>query len=377
MPGSKFNRLFPTPQYLTPPVAGIDISDESVKFMELARRRGRLRVSKYGSESLPAGIIESGEIKDRVAFVKNLRELRLKYDLKQVVVSLPEEEAFIIHLSLPSLKPAELRETLELQLEEHIPLPTNQIVFDYELLDGVRSGHHAKERHGYEVGVSAFPKRIAAAYSSVLAEAGFKTLALEIEAQAIARSIMSVGDERLVMIVDFGKTRVSFFIVSGLNVLFTTTVEQIAGEDITLAIQRSFKLDYEQAEKLKIEKGLLVGRQNDLFYILLPIVSVLRDEIIKHYSWWDSRRSAAAVEHGETSPYTRPIEQIIVCGGQATLPGLVDYLNLNLDWPIVLGNPWVNLFSLEDYIPPINLNQSLRYTTSLGLALRSVFSDHD
>ena len=210
--------------------------------------------------------------------------------------------------------------------------------------------------------VSVFQKNIVVTYTAALAAAELTPLALEIEAQAIARSIIRSGDKCLSMIVDFGKTRSSFFIARDSAVLFTTTVDHLGGEDLTKAVQKNLNLGYAEAEKLKVEKGLLGGQTNkELFFALLPLVSILRDEIIKHYSWWESRR-------GETH-LDQPIEQIIICGGQATLPGLIDYLNLA--WPVRIGNPWTNLFSFEEYIPAINLNQALRYTTSLGLALRS------
>jgi len=359
-----FNRLFPTPKYLLPPVAGLDISDQSIKFIELRRRR-RFEVVKYGDQSIPAGIIESGAVRDEKGLVDVLKQLKNEHGLSDVVASLPEEEAFVVQLTLPAdLHPSEIRGALELQLEEHVPLPISEAVFDYEILSGPIKGRV----NGYEVGVSVFPKKIAGAYSEALANAGLRPLALEIEAQAIARSVVPAGDERLVMIVDFGKTRISFFIVSGSAILFTTTAEQIGGDDLTKAIQKGLNLSHEEAEEVKINEGLLVGRRRrDLFFSLLPIVSVLRDEIIKHCGWWNSRRGGSGV-------FDRPIEQVVVCGGQATLPGLIDYLRLNLDWPVELGNPWSNIFSFEEQIPPINLNQAQRYATSLGLALRGLIS---
>ncbi|MBI2100433.1 MAG: type IV pilus assembly protein PilM [Candidatus Vogelbacteria bacterium] len=358
-----FPKFFPTPKYLTRPAVGLDISDQSVKFIELARSGDHFKIVKYGEQAIPAGTIEAGIIKDQAGLVAALAALRAAHGLTDVVVSLPEEEAYVIRLTLPYVAPAELKDSLELQLEEHIPLPVNEIVFDYEILAAP-----ADARGEYNFSLSAFPKNIIASYTAALAAAGLTPLAAEIEAQAIARSILHSGDERLTMIVDFGKTRTSFFITSGAIVLFTATAAHIGGADLTKSIQKNLNLSYDEAEHLKIEQGLLtIKKYQELFFSILPIVSVLRDEIVKHSAWWDSRR-------GDHSRFDRAIDRIVICGGQATLPGLIDYLNLNLDWPVALGNPWTNVFSLETYIPTINLNQSLRYTTSLGLALRGLLS---
>lgn len=329
-------------------------------------------IVKYGEKTIPVGTIESGIIKDQTILTKVLADLVVEQELSEVIVSLPEEEAYVIRLSLPAIDPAELRESLEFQIEEHIPLSASEIVFDFEILaDPALAPPPAGRAGEYDLSLSAFPKDIIVDYSKTLAAADLRPLAAEIEAQAIARSVVRAGDERLTMIVDFGKTRTSFFIASGAMVLFTTTAQHIGGENITKAVQKNLNVNYEEAEKLKIEQGLLtVKKRRELFFAILPIVSVLRDEITKHSSWWESRRRAPP-----SGRFDRSIERIIICGGQATLPGLVDYLNLNLDWPVELGNPWTNIFSFEDYIPPINLNQSLRYTTSLGLALRGLLPE--
>ena len=355
-----FDRLFPTPKYLIRPTVGLDISDQSVKFIELDRHRSHFVVSKFGEKSIPVGTIESGLIKDRTGLAKILTALATEQKFSHVVVSLPEEEAYVTRLSLPASRPADLRESLELQLEEYIPLPAPEIIFDFEVLS------HAKS---YNLSLSAFPKSIIADYSQVLASSGLTLLAAGIEAQAIARAVVQANDKRLALIVDFGKTRTSFFVVNGAMVLFTATAKHIGGEDITKAVQKNLGLDYTEAEKLKVEQGLLTAKSHrELFFSILPIVSVLRDEIIKHYFWWESHRE----EHARPD---QSIERIVICGGQATLPGLIDYLNLNLDWPVELGNPWTNILSFEDSIPSLNLNQALRYTTSLGLALRGLLPE--
>lgn len=361
---SLFAKFFPTPRYLVRPAAGLDISDQSVKFVELTRRHGELRVRRYGEKTIPVGAIEAGMIKDEARLISALSALATEEGLSEVAMSLPEEEAYVIRLTVPEIDPRELRGSLELQLEEHIPLPVSEIVFDYEILPPAPP---LPPGGGYDLSLSAFPKNIIAAYSKVLAAAGLRPLGAEIEAQAIVRSVVPAEADTLALIVDFGKTRTSFFITRGWNVLFTATTRYIGGEDITKAVEKSLHLSYREAERLKIEQGLLMVKNRELFFAILPIVSVLRDELIKHYSWWESHQDARQLD--------RSIEKIIICGGQATLPGLVDYLNLNLDWPVELGNPWTNLFSLDDYIPPINLNQALRYTTSLGLALRSFSRD--
>ena len=361
MKRARFLRLFPTPRYLAMPAAGLDISDQSVKFIKLAWRGGEIAIEHYGEQSIPVGTIESGAVRNLAALADILTELKQKYRLAEVVASMPEEEAYIVRLALPAREPSELRESIELQLEEHVPLPAGEAVFDYEVIDAPSA-----ERGNYELAISALPQRTVTSYTEAFARARLRPMAFEVEAHAIARAVIRSGEDRLAMIIDFGKTRTSFFIVSGWSVVFTATTKNIGGEDITTAIQKSLNLPHDEAEQLKVERGLLTAHnQRELFFAVIPIISVLRDEITKHQSYWETHRE----NHGRLG---RRLEEVIICGGQATLPGLIDYLNMNLDLPVTLGNPWINLFSFEKYIPPINLNQALRYTTAIGLSLRTL-----
>ena len=361
MSRANFLRLFPTPRYLAMPAVGVDISDQSIKFMQLAFRRGQIVIERYGEKPIPVGVIESGTIRDSASLIKILTELKSEHQLTEVVASMPEEEAYIARLTLPTMKPSELRGSIELQLEEYVPLPAGEAVFDYEVIEAP-----GNKQGNYELAVSALPRRTVASYTEAFAGAHLRSLAFEVEAHAIARSVVPAGEDRLAMIVDFGKTRTSFFIASGWSVVFSATAKSIGGEDITTAVQKALNLSHDQAEKLKVERGLLTAHsQRELFFAMMPIVSVLRDEITKHQNYWETHRK----EHGHLG---RRLEEVIICGGQATLPGLIDYLNMNLDLPVMLGNPWRNVFSFEKYIPPINLNQALRYTTAIGLSLRTL-----
>jgi len=358
---TSFLRLFPTPRYLAMPAAGLDISDQSVKFIQLASHGGKIVIERYGEKQIPLGTIESGAIHDKEKLIQVLAELKEEYRLTEVVASMPEEEAYIVRLKLPARKPSEIRESIELQLEEYVPLPAGEAVFDYDVIES------PPVEHGdYELAVSALPNRTVANYTEVFAGARLRPVAFEVEAHAIARSIISSAEDRLVMIVDFGKTRTSFFITCGWSVVFTATAKSIGGEDITTAIQKGLNLSHDEAERFKVERGLLTrSKHRELFFAIMPIISVLRDEITKHQNYWETHRE----NHGRLG---RRLEEMIICGGQATLPGLIDYLNMNLDLPVTLGNPWTNLFSFDKYIPALNLNQALRYTTAIGLSLRTL-----
>lgn len=350
--------LFPPPRVLLHTAAGIDISDRSVKVITLTLKHGHVYPGVFGEEVLAPGIVEHGKIVDPAKLTEVLRKMKEAYALSYVAVGLPEEEAFLFSLPLPPIKERQIPESVLLQLENHIPLPAPDAAFDYEI-------HSFDPEKGYVLGVTAISKAHVNSYLSSLTAAGLTPLALEIESHALARAIVPRQSTESVLVVDFGKTRAGVTVVSKGVVRYTATVANVGGEDITTAVQKVLGIERGEAEKIKMEKGLSRGEANKaLFTALIPIVSVLKDEIGRHLSYWNTRTDMAGTHETITRAY--------LTGGQSTLPGLAEYLSVQIDIPVAVGNPWQNVSGAQVEIPSISLNEALRYTTSIGLALRSL-----
>lgn len=337
------------------PAAGLDLSDRSLKFVTFRQVHGQRRLHQFGQAEIPLDVMQSGEIKNKAALINILREVKAKWQLERVIIALPEEHAYIVRVPLPAASPSEQRESIELQLEEHVPLKASEVVFDYEPVAGKKN----------LAIVSVFPERLARDYEEVLLEAGLSPVASEIEAQAIAHAVVPDTERETVIVVDFGKTRTGFFVVREQQVLFSSTTRQLGGDIITLAISKNLNLPSDKAETLKLKQGLLGGSgQDELAMALVPVLSALRDEVSKIDNYWNRQLQDAGVDEGK-------IARLILCGGEAALPGLIEYLSGRLSLPVSLGQVWTNALDYRSAVPTIPFRQSLRYATAIGLALRS------
>ena len=144
--------------------------------------------------------------------------------------------------------------------------------------------------------------------------------------------------------------------------MFTSTVD-VGGVILNNMIQKNFKISFEEAEKMKKKFGLQRNSVNkELFSVLLNSVSILRDEIEKHFLYWHT--------HLDEDEKERPsIKKIILCGGDSNLIGIAEYFSVSIKCKVDIANVWVNVFNLENEIPDINFDKSLTYATALGLAL--------
>ncbi len=355
-----FNRFFPVPSFLSIPSFGLDISDESIKFVELINTKHGARVGRYGQRRIPPGIIESGRIKNPKLMEEILLALRKEVGIRSVRVSLPEEQVYLFKLQLEKFGLANIRESIELNLEEHVPIPALDAVFDYELLD--------QDSKSLELQVATIPKNVIENYLNIFENSEIEVQSLELEAQAIARAVLEKGDMETYMIVDFGEKRTGIFIVSRGVVMFTSTLD-VGGTMLNDMIMKSFKINFEEAEKMKQQYGLLRNAPNkELFSVLLNCVSILRDEIVKHSLYWHTHKD----EEGKSNP---SIKKIILCGGDSNLLGLSDYFSVSMKTPVELANVWVNIFNTKDHVPDINFKEALSFSTALGLALRNLNND--
>jgi len=348
------DRFFPVPRFLDVAYLGVDISDRSVRYVGLTRTKDGLQVSSNGERRLPAGAVVRGIIEKKEGLIAPLKEIRRVTGTPFVKASLPEEQAYIFELSISGVSESDLRGSVELQLEEHVPLDPASAVFDYQIV--------SKEKDTYFLSVTAFSKDVAESYAATFEEAGFTALSFEVESQAVSSAAVKFGDERTYMIVDFGDGRTGISIVRRGVVVFTSTIE-VGGRDLTEAIAKQFSLSKEDAEKAKREYGFSqAGKGKDIFSAVLSPLSALRDEINRHYIYWHSHKD----EEGNARP---KIEQLILCGGDANLKGAVEYFETSLHLPTIKANVWQNINPLSLYVPPISYNDSLTYATAIGLSV--------
>lgn len=353
-----FNQFFPPPKFLDMPAVGLDISDDAVTALELVRHKSAFAVGRFGRRLLPPGSIFGGYVHDKDAVVGELRKLKDTLKLDFVNASLSEEKAYLFKVKIPRVSPKEIRGVIEFKLEENVPIPARDTIFDYAVI--TQMGHDIGDH--LDVGVTVLPTKVVDTYTELLDAADLVPLSFEIEAQAISRSVISKGDRDTYLVVNFGESKTGLFIVSDEVVHFTSTVA-IGGSHITEAIAKYLAINIDEAVRIKHEHAAFKDKRNvDLFLSLMNAISVLKDEMSKLSVYWNTHRDL-------TGELGKKITKIILCGRDSGLTGLVDYLALAFESPVEVSNVWRNTFSLDDALPPLSFDESLDYSAAIGLAL--------
>jgi type IV pilus assembly protein PilM len=364
---------FPVPSKVAMPAVGLDISDHSMKFLELIPTRDGFRVGRFATDEIPEGVIVGGTIARRDALVELLSQFRQKHDLSFVRASLPEEPGYIFTTQVPDVDPDEVRSLLKFKLEEHVPIAPNDAVIDYDVVPLEASGAVATDQH--VVAVSVFPEALAQDYADLLHTAGLTPVSLEIEAQAIARAAIPKDDTGTCMVVDIGRMRSGITVATNGIVRFTTTIESGGDSLSTIIKQLMPQATEEELLRIRNEEGLAHTEVPQIKEATEKFAEVLRSNIERYYFYWQTHKDSKEGP-GAQMPVLedQTIKKIVLSGGYANLGGLSEYLSRELRVKTVRANAWANVCSLESYIPPITYRESLGYATAVGLALhRDVF----
>lgn len=346
------------------PIGGLDICDRSAKCIVFRPRDG-LRLQSFGELEIPEGMIEQGEIKKE----NDLAQLFQQWfagEQKAIrsfffAVSLPEEKSFLRLIQLPKMKREKVGNAIRWEIEANIPLKSEDLIYDYEIVEPLGHDDH------FDVVLTAFPKLIVESYLRVLKQAGIQCAALELESQAVMRSVIpSLHEVCARVVIDIGRTRTSLIVFSAGAIIFTTTME-LGGALFEQSIEKELHVSKEEAARFKKEVGLdrsVLG--GDVFGALTPSVSALAGEVRRAIGFYQDRSK-------HTNAPLLPISSILLVGGDANLSGLDTYLSATLRIPVMRANPFVAIHErLNWHVPPIQKNKSLGFTTAIGLALRGI-----
>jgi type IV pilus assembly protein PilM len=340
--------------YRDKPIFGIDIGYNSVKVMQIDTSSKVHKVMGYGYASFDEKAIKDGVIVDIEAIAKEIYPLFTRHmvgtiNSNRVVAALPIAKTFNRVLTLPRMATADLEETIKIEAEQYIPLPVDQLYVDYEVTED-------KGGPEIEVLIVAAPRNIVDSYLALFDVLGLEVAQLETSISAATRLVMHAEQTSLpTLIIDFGSVSTDLSIFDTTLRVTGTVLE--GGDTITKAIADKLKVTTKQAQIIKTKHGLGPGkRQAQIHKALTPPLDRMVLEIKKMVRFYQDR-----------SGIDRKLEQVIILGGGANMPGLADYLTDKIRIPTRTCNPWLNL-EFGELQPPHQLEKTI-YATSAGLGL--------
>ena len=309
------------------PLLGLDITASSVKLIELSAHRGGYRVEAFAAEACPPETVSDSTIIDAEAVGDAIRRAvrRSRSRTREAAIALSGDSAITRVIEMPRhLRGAELEERLELEVERRIPFPMEEVSFDFDV-DGPSSRHPDMQ----DVLIVAARTESVEQRQAALEAAGLLARVVDIEALAVEKGcrllshqMPGAGAGKVVAVVDAGATTTKFCVLDDLKVSYARDVA-FGGNRLNEDVMRAYGMGFEEACRAR-ERGSLPDDYRT--GVLAPFIDAMAEHVGRLLEIYRSSDGA--------SP-----ERILICGGCAKLPGIVDALASHTGIVAALGNP--------------------------------------
>jgi type IV pilus assembly protein PilM len=357
----KFGSAFSFLDTSAPPLIGVDVSSTSLKLVELSEAgKGAYRLERYAIEPLPKDVVTDGNIAslDQVADAMRRAHKRLGSRNRNIALALPAAMVITKKIIVPA---GQTEDELELQVEteanQYIPFALDEVNLDFQTL-----GPAPSSPDEVKVLIAASRKEKVEDRVAIADAAGLKPRVMDVESYAteeafklVAPSLPANGRDQNIALVDIGAHVMHFYVLRNNQILFSRD-QAFGGNQLTHEIQRAFNLSPEEAESAKKNAGLPENYDVD---VLQPFMETLALEVTR------------ALQFFFTSTSYSQVDQIVLAGGCALVPGLDELVAKRAGANTIVGNPFANM-AVSDRIRPRQLAADAPLLLiACGLALRS------
>jgi type IV pilus assembly protein PilM len=342
------------------PLIGLDISSSAVKMVELSEASNQYRLERYAIEPLPRDAVTDGNIAsmEQVADAIKKAWKRLGTNTKNVALALPSAAVITKKITLPAgLRELDMEVQVESEANQYIPFAIEEVNLDFQVIGPT---HGSDEEVDVLIAASRKEKvedRVAAAES-----AGLKATVMDVESFAAQAAFDLVrrkldkdeGAGKVIATVDIGSNVMKVTVLRDENVLYSRE-QAFGGYQLTQDIMRNYGMSSEEAEAAKRSGSLPENYEHEL---LRPFMDSVGLEVSR------------ALQFFFTSTQFNQVDQIILSGGCAVVPGLDQIVAGRTQVPTLVANPFVGM-ALSARIRPKNLAmEAPALIVACGLAMR-------
>jgi type IV pilus assembly protein PilM len=340
---------------------GLDITTSSIKLIELAMAAGQYRVESYAAEATPANAMNEKTIVDPEAIGEAIRRAVKRSGAKatEVAIAISGDAAITKVIQMPrGLRDSELEAQVEMQADQYIPFPMDEVSYDFEVL-----GNSDKDTESVDVLLVASRSENVEQRRAAVAAAGLKTHVVDVEAFALENACRLMthqmpdgGIDHSVAVVDFGASNTTFSVLRNLKVVYTRDFA-FGGQQLTEEIMRTYGLSMEEAGRAKKEGGLPGNYQAE---VLDPFIDDMTQQVSRSLQFYLASGS------GREQP-----DRILICGGCANIPGVADVVQSRVGISAERGDPLGQMKLSSRARAQAVQRDGTALLTACGLALRS------
>lgn len=346
-----------------PTTIGLDIGTSAVRAVQMSVGRSGAKLERLGQVRLLDSSVRDGEIADPDQVADALRTLwrDWKFKGKKVALGVANQQVVVRQVDLPWLPEAELRESIQFQVQEYIPIPLDQATLDYQVLEEYEN---AEGQRFVRVLVVAAQSLMVDAILQSIRKAKLEPTLLDLDAFALLRALAPgdvIAERTGEMLVDIGSA-VTNVVVHDNGVPRFVRVLLMGGHAITDGLMSALGLTFEEAEQTKASLGLpppgAPAPEGEAARIVAERADRFVDEVRGSLDYYTAQTEAVQVE------------RVLLTGGGALLRNLPDRLQQALRVPVEVAQPLETLAVGKVGLDDAQLGQAEPFlSVAIGLAL--------
>jgi len=337
---------------------GIDLGSYAIKAVAISNIRGIYQVDAVIEILLPKGLITDNHLQDisKISLVIEQLQKKLPVDYINAAIAVTGADVMTKVMTINStLNDLELQRQVEMEVENDIPFPLDEVFIDFEVL-----GLNEDDNSLNNILVSTARKESVLSHVQCIDDAGFKVDIVDIASHALARSVNYFlpieNDSKCIAVIDIGASQMMLNILHQGDILFSRSKSH-GGDVLTQMLVERYSISLQDAEKFKSTAEFPKDCDREL---LTPFI----DQTV-HYLQSDLHMFTNAFNHLEVS-------KIIVVGAGGLLPGFFPRLNSVLNIEVIKLQYSQKLRFREQADSKTFEQFGSKYMMALGLALREV-----
>lgn len=322
-------------------VFGLDIGYETLKLVELKKKKGGIFLVGSIEVPLTERILEKDSFKNKAQtanLIKDACRRALPSAIKatKIASALPETFVFSKTIQMPKMTDKEYEKAVPIEAAQFLPIPIEEVYLDYQVLIT-----HPEEAL-VDILIAASPRKLVDDYVEMTKMAGFELEALETKPIAVGRAIRSYIPLDGSLIVEIGTEISRISIWDNNSIRLATTVA--TGKNQIVENLRAIGHQEETT-------GSVIIKETEFPELSQTLLNI-SDEIIN------------AIKYHQNRDYKpKPVKKILLCGSGAKIGGIDAYISKETK------------IAAEIVKPNLKGKASLgtEFITAFGLALRNEY----
>jgi type IV pilus assembly protein PilM len=341
-------------------IVGIDIGSRSLRAVEVqGAAKARPVITRYHEVALPEDSVRRGEVLEVGTVADALKTLWStgKFTTRNVVLGMGGQRVFARDLIVPRAPIEQIRESLQFQVQDLLPVPVEDAILDfYPISEGASSDGPIVNGLLIAAIKDAVTQNVNAAVKARL-----NAVHVDLIPFALTRALAPISSSTsLTVLIGVGADTTNVVIAQGGVPLFVRILPS-GGDDITRAMSTTLQLDLAQAEALKRQLGLgsadVPLENRPAVEIIYAVVGELFNSIRNTLNYFLSTKR------------NTQLERVIVTGGGTQLAGFNPALSEMIGLPVSQAEPLGGAQLSKAVSSGTTPQQKDAMSTAYGLAL--------